>query len=728
LKKFRKLFLWFAAGVIGFLLAFFLYLAFLQTYILSKREFTIAALLWIVLTPLVYLLLSRFLLPRLHEYTPHAQRNWLLLSTAVGILFALITRPPQLIFLLPKHTLQVLIPAGSIDRTITLEYAANALGGDISFSQLSASGNWKHTDSGLTYYGSEPASLTWSGRTGDSAIVVFSNSPSLVDIQVGWDGAISSGDISSAIGSQVSIPFSFQHTWQPSAAAHLLLGFTLGFLFLILTLFLSSLQLRPAIPVKHKKGYWLFYALPMIAVWGIWLLTFYPGIMTTDSVNQWKQVISGQFNDAHPVFHTLLLWLITRVWFSPTAVVIVQILGLSLTVAWGINVLDRRGLKAWASWTLVSIFALSPVNGKFVVSVWKDIFYSTAFLLFSILILEIVFTKGAWLEKKTSWLWLGLVSLIVGLTRHNGLPIPLLCLPILIIFYRSQWKQILVAGITFLGLYGLIRSPVYSLLKVERTAGAFQQIMVHHIAAHIISGDTLTPNQQIIANKILPEGAWLYDCCTNVKTMSAQGYSDSKNGKNAMEINSLAIQLFFNNPRVDISHQVCVTSTLWEIPSMCSSDSLSSYDIKESLYSIFIGQDQESGDDSLNIIAQGSLDKFSESKLPFLIPPMLKFLDISWRPPLILVFYAPSLFLLLLIYCTSLTSFRMRNVSFLQFLLPSMVQTLVLFVVNISYGYRYQYGVYLVNLLSLGLLVVSLNTRIQIGSSSQDNQVDNSNL
>ena len=61
------------------------------------------------------------------------------------------------------------------------------------------------------------------------------------------------------------------------------------------------------------------YALPCIAIWSVYLIAFYPGIMSMDSLNQWDQITNFAkadygFTDAHPVGHTLFLWLITSIW------------------------------------------------------------------------------------------------------------------------------------------------------------------------------------------------------------------------------------------------------------------------------------------------------------------------------------------------------------------------------------------------------------------------------
>jgi hypothetical protein len=59
--------------------------------------------------------------------------------------------------------------------------------------------------------------------------------------------------------------------------------------------------------------------------WALYLLAFWPGIMTEDSIDQWTQAQRGVFRDEHPAVHTLLIWLITRLWNSPAAVALLQI-------------------------------------------------------------------------------------------------------------------------------------------------------------------------------------------------------------------------------------------------------------------------------------------------------------------------------------------------------------------------------------------------------------------
>jgi len=678
------------SALICFFLAACGYLIFLQSPMLYKRDFLSLPLIWLLLTPLVYLLLSRFLLPHLREYTPRAQRNWLLLSFSVGLLFSIVTRPPQLILFLPIHTLQLLIPSGLTDRNVTLEWASTAIGGDISFSQFSTSGNWQRIDSGFSFSGSEPASLSWSGRTGDSATLLFSASPALAEVQAGWEGNLSGIDTSQTYNGQVPLSFSFPTPWLSSVAARLLVGFAAGFLFLILTIFLASLELKPAKPVKHKKGYWLLYTIPMIAIWGIWLLVLFPGIMTSDSINQWKQIVSGQFNDANPVFHTFTMWLITRIWFSPAAVVIFQILALSLTVAWGVSILDEQGLPRWAAWGISSLFALSPVNDDLIITLWKDILYSTVILLFSLIILKIIFSHGAWLSKKTIWLWLILSSLSISLYRHNGLPVPVFTLISLSIVYRQYWKRFFYSVLFLLFAFSIFEIMAFPILNIDRALGFNQYFFIHHIAAHIENGMPLSKQEKATINKILPMNQWEYNCCSILTITSAKDFSNRILEKNRSSIRELSIRLAVKEPFVEIQHLACISSIVWELPSRCKNDTQISLENRDQW------------------IASNQIGLNEDSKLPFFVSFFRKWIFWAYQPPLGVLTYTASIFLYLGFFCTIFISFRKNDLHFVLFIVPSLVQSTVISIVNIGANFRYQYGVYLIGLFSLGLLVLAL--------------------
>ena len=676
----RAIILLIASGI-GLFLAGFFYFHFLQTPQISRREFLSTGVAWLAATGLTYLLLVKILIPILCRYAPRVRLGWILASLTFGLLIATVTRPPEAFFMMPKHNLEIQVMEPPADG-VTIDWFTTSLG-EVSFSQFETGLEWKRENGQLTYNGNVPSIIRWQGRVGESARLVLVPSTQGGSVQVVWDGQREVLDLSPVNNTPVISEFT-----PPSSVLWFLPAFLstfviAGFFFLAVSLFLGEVSFSAHGGRFNRKYPWLLYALPMIAVWGIFLLTFFPGLMSGDSYDQWSQVVSAHFNDAHPVFHSLLLWVLTRIWLSPAAVVIFHILALSLTVAWGLEVLQRYGFPNWGAWLVAGIFALSPINGQLVITIWKDIPYSTAMLLFSLMILLVVFTRGKWLEKRGVWLWLGLVSSLITLFRHNGLPITVFTLILLLVIYRHYWKRVLLSFSLFLAIYLVVQYPLYNLLKVDRNIGAKQQIFVHHIAAHMVNGGPLNPAEQELANLIVPSSEWEYDCCSAVPTYTSPGYSEERNGKNAEKIRALFFRLLIKEPLVEINHQVCISSLVWEIPSRCKSVLFFPYD-----HSIFE----------------------KTSLLPALIPGFSKVLSALRDNVQVNALVSPAIYLILGLYATFFFSLRKRDMRFNLFMVPAGINSLVLMVVNLSANFRYQYGVYLVGLFSIGLLILGLFT------------------
>ena len=565
----KKNSIWLSSVFISGILSFFAYIYLIQTPALPRRDILITLLTWLALCPIVYLLLTRVLLPNFSKYTRRSQGLWLLISALFGLLIIIITIQPAYIYsLLQKHTLEISLPEGVSDGPVTLKWFTTSLG-DVSFSQIQKSGDWQLTSDGIVHTGSSKASLSWIGRSGGSVKLVFQSAPSTTPIIIFLDGNPESLDLGKGENQDVVLSTFLPMEKTSRNVIFLVTWFTSAFLFLVITLFFIKFQLKTTNYKTRGKGAWLLFTLPMIAGWGIYWLTFFPAIMTPDSIRQWGQVINGQFNDALPVVHTLLVILVTRLWFSPAAVIVFQGIALALTVAWGIKLLSDQGLPAWAGWGLAVLFAISPVNGNMVATLWKDIPYSTCLLLFSLMILKIVFSRGAWLSERFTWFWLTLVSLGISLFRLNGLPVPLLSLIILALAYRKQWKMAALSLGFFLGIWLMIQGPVYDLLKVDRNTGFNLQVFIHHIAAHVASGSQLTSTEADLAAGILPLDQWDYDCCTNIPIWRQPAYSEPRFTEKAADIRRLFFSLALKEPEVEFRHLVCVSSLVWELPSHC---------------------------------------------------------------------------------------------------------------------------------------------------------------
>jgi hypothetical protein len=677
--------------ILAFSLSFTIYALFIQTRFLRKREIGIAFLIWFLLSIILVFLLERFLFPRFKKFTLRGMI--LLLATSLIFAFWLIntTNHPPLFLMFPDNSLSINVPPSSVNqvekRVVSIIWVTHDLG-DVSFTQMEKTGEWEITEGAITHTGPGSASLRWQGRMGTNIKIELMKTPYSNPISIAWGDQMTSVNLAGQEGESLIVTHSF-------GSKQLFASFNFyiatAFLFLTITIPLLTLKIKRN-PTPQKKYAWFFYVLPMIVVWGAYLIAFYPGMMQTDSNVQWGQIVTGQFIDYHPVFHTFLIWLITRIWYSPAAVVIFQILFLSFTVAWGIRVLEEHGFPRWSSWVLAALFAFAPLNGNMVIVLWKDIPYSTSLLLLSLMILKIVLSKGEWLNHRLSWVWLGIVSLFVSSFRHNGLPIPVVTLILLFACYRNFWKRITRSLVLFVVLYGLIHGPLYSYLKVETPQfGFLQQIMMHHISAHINKGQPLSSVENKLAASLIPSNQWGYNCCTALSIMFTPGYDDLKTSINGPIVQQLFLDLALKEPMVELKHLQCVSSIVWRSPGYCAANTLLPM-------TSTVWFDRNPG---LNFFHE-------ESLFPALRDFLATALISIRKDPLLTILIAPAIYLMVGIYATVIFSIRRRDRRGLLFILPLLIQEAILVLINVSDNFRYHYGAYLIGIFGIGLLIFAL--------------------
>jgi hypothetical protein len=693
---------------IGFFYSCFVYIYFIQIPFPARRGVAFSLLLWAALVPLAYLLLSHYLVPRLNQLSPRAHRNLLIISFLSGIFFAFVARPPDSIFLYPVHTLQINIPSGDLDRVISLEYAKTPFR-DISFNEFAKVGEWQRSDTSLSFSGPGPASLTWSGRTGDTVTLIFPNSPSLADLTASWDGNLPYPvPLSSSQGKSV-VEYSLDTGWTSGFFSILVVSFTIGFLFLVISLFFLGIDIKEPKPVYHNRGFWLLYSIPMIAVWVFFLLIFFPGIMSLDPIIQWQQVLHGQYADQHPLLYTLLIALVSKVYYSPASVVVSQILMISLAFAWGLAELERMGVSRKVLWLLTILCAILPVNILSAIALRKDVLYSAAILVLSIMFLKIINSRGEWLRTGGNWLGLGVCLAVISLTRINGLTVSVGSVFILLIFYVKIWRRLAAAAGVFVILLAAMYGPVYSLLKVKHVPEFSTILFLHHIAAHLQAGTILTTDEKDYLSKLAPLDRWNYDCCEDNPTQASifpgkivQNFDLPLLRQDIQKPARIALDLFLKNPSVDLRHNICASQLVWSLNSTCPDLILTS--LKP--------YPDPSDPATFNRFNPNDMGFKADSKLPSLLLYAYSCLQVFSNGFLHRINYTSAIYLYLAIGCTILCAIRKKSWRFFLFLAPILIQSITLFLINASQTYRYQYGVILVGLFCVGFLFIPVKVNV----------------
>ena len=197
-------------------------------------------------------------------------------------------------------------------------------------------------------------------------------------------------------------------------------------------------------------------------IFSLALISFFPGLVSSDGVDQIYQARNNVYYNAHPIAHTFVVGNLANLgglWIP----CLFQILVFSIIWTYGMKVLrkynDKNSFKLFE--VLFTIFiCIIPINLVWSVTVLKDVLYSYAMLLSIIYVY--VGIKENWNYSYSQIIFLVLSNVMVMKFRHNGLPIGaimiFICL-VLNIVKNKNWKKLLTFILSSVLLYTTFTLP-----------------------------------------------------------------------------------------------------------------------------------------------------------------------------------------------------------------------------------------------------------------------------
>jgi len=227
----------------------------------------------------------------------------------------------------------------------------------------------------------------------------------------------------------------------------------------------------PSQPDAFDHRVFLAAAGVSLLVSSVYLLAFFPGGFSSDTVTQWHQ-IRGELtlSDWHPALHTMLLWLLTRACDHPAFVLAVQGACYACAVGYAAAAMRRwRVPRPFAGLTALYLSA-NPAISSIMAFPWKDCAFAIAALILFVQLFEIHCSQGEWLKGKLHPFLLALSLTLCAILRHNGAALSLSALVWLLISCPKARKAAAVCALCFFSLFALIKGPLYSAAGVEKNA------------------------------------------------------------------------------------------------------------------------------------------------------------------------------------------------------------------------------------------------------------------
>lgn len=323
-----------------------------------------------------------------------------------------------------------------------------------------------------------------------------------------------------------------------------------------------------------KNKYWFLLSIWGVTVFSIWLLAFYPGLMTPDSLDQWSQAKSFSFSNHHPYIHTLIIALIQRVIYSPAAVAFVQILLAACIPAFFINLLIKNNYKKAPLIGIFLVYTFLPSIGLYNITLWKDIAYTNMLFLITILILQNIL-KNVHLEDfkvdRASIAKLVLAAGVFGITsllRHNGI-IFLFIIPVsyyLLKIYTLKKSVVLFAlCLTFFIFFNNI---LFGFLHVQKQNFINASVLIHMVAAAFNDGYLPLEEEKVVIEKLVPisnlKGSYTCNTSNNLVYNNPEyNYSILNNDSYMGEFYKTSISIISKNIKQVLANRLCMAYNLF---------------------------------------------------------------------------------------------------------------------------------------------------------------------
>ena len=315
------------------------------------------------------------------------------------------------------------------------------------------------------------------------------------------------------------------------------------------------------------KVYEFSLFLSIMMIWAVYLCANFPGTITIDTLNQFRQAMGiTEITDAHPALLTLMYRYVFKISGGPGLFTILQIALYALALTAFLSYLNKLGLSKKITSVVAILFSTHIVNGIYATVLWKDVLYTVALLWATLLFLKLSIEKKQFFSV-SNIIQLSLCSAFIFLLRHNGIVVfamILVVMAIAIIAFRSV--KPLAVILTTLILVGVVKGPVYSSMDIENQSLSAPTALLHGIVYTCMESDF----ESELLESVVPMEVW-YDMyepySTNSFAFSEPAIQNNINEK----MNDLSttvvvkeyLRAFANHPFLIIKDRLYGCNALW---------------------------------------------------------------------------------------------------------------------------------------------------------------------
>jgi hypothetical protein len=455
-----------------------------------------------------------------------------------------------------------------------------------------------------------------------------------------------------------------------------------------------------------------------------WLLAFYPGSFSPDSLDQWRQAVTGFYNNWHPYLYTYLIHLFSLIHKSPSTMLVFQIVLFSFVVSLFLNYLSKKGTNMGLIAFIAILLAVNPLIGYYNITLWKDVLYSILIIILGLMIYLYIRE-----DKFRNPLWLIIISFVSVASmfiRHNGIINLILPGVMLLIFVLRDYKKILLFYLPSIVIFYLFFSSVlFNQLKVVPQIFGIDQPKIKIIGAIFKNNGKLTEEERNFFLQLMPEEEWKAKySCDNSNDLF---FTPFLKNKEVLKIDAFNIgnsdfykkwkkytmSAILANPVIAINDKICQTKFLTGFPTDRPPSNPLWYNnpIYEYKYSTLVGK---------NYVDPASMA--TNSKDLRLKDFYTDYLDLSFSEPYLRPFFWSTWMIIIFYLLITPLAILRKNFALLAYVWFILISIAFVAASSPAIDYRFSYFVYL----SLFFTIVMLFTR-ELGSKELTNKKNEKN-
>lgn len=242
----------------------------------------------------------------------------------------------------------------------------------------------------------------------------------------------------------------------------------------------------------------------------------YPGNLTTDSINQMNQLISNDYSNHHPFYHTLIIKVFISLGFrlfhdinaSVAFYSVFSILFMAASFSFAIATVAELHAPKWIITLLQLFFTLMPYHIMYSMTMWKDIFFGASVLLYVVFFFRCM--------KQMTLRVFNYVGLIISafgvcLLRSNGYFAFVFTALCFLLIWKFRKKRIVIIMIIVLAGSFILKHPVLKAIGITQPDLIESlSIPTQQIARVVVDHNDFTDEQrellsQVIDIKRIPE-------------------------------------------------------------------------------------------------------------------------------------------------------------------------------------------------------------------------------